>query len=139
LNGSANPLQIELRPSRLYRRLILSSHLSSLLLVLMMAWQQPLMLLLIPLIWLSLRQARRRYREYSAWRWLNCWRDGRVERLQGQGRLDYRLIHAPTILPWIIILPLQSGRRRRWLPIPVDALEREQWRALRRFLRFSLD
>jgi len=108
-------------------------------LVVSMAWRQPMMLLLIPLIGLSLEQARRRYRDHSNWQWLNCWRDGRVERLQGQGRLVYRLMHAPVILPWVIILPLRSGRRRHWLPILPDALEHEQWLALRRFLRFSLD
>jgi len=48
-------------------------------------------------------------------------------------------MYPPIILPWIIILPLELGKRRRWLPILPDALEREQWLALRRFLRFSLD
>lgn len=139
LNGSANPLRVELHPSTYYRQIILLTHLLSLLLVLLLAWRQPLLLLLIPLLWLSLRHARNRYREYSHWQWLNCWRDGRIERLQGQGKLVYRLMYTPVILPWIIILPLESGRRRHWLPILPDAMERQQWLAIRRFLRFSLD
>jgi hypothetical protein len=140
LNGSANPLQIELAPSRYYRRVILISHLLTLLLATGFAWQSPLMLLAIPLILLSLRNSLRLYEADSGWRHLRCYRDGRVERVEEGGqRLAYRLRHSPVIFPWIVVLPLGVGRARRWLPLWPDAMGRGEWLALRRFLRYSLD
>jgi hypothetical protein len=120
--------------------LILASHLATLLLVMAVAWRIPAVLLLTPLLWLSLRGTLRDYSANSGWRYLRCYRDGRVERLEeGGDRLGYRLLHTPVILPWMVILPLGMGKARRWLPLLPDAMERGHWQALRRFLRYSLD
>ena len=140
LNGSGNPLLIELRASRQYKFLVLIPHLLTLLLVMVLAWGEPLLLLSIPLVLFSLNKSQRDYRANSAWRYVKCFSDGRVERLEeAGGKIGYQLLHAPFILPWIIILPLDFGGRRRWFPVLPDALSHEQWLALRLFLRYSLD
>jgi hypothetical protein len=140
LKGSDNPLQIELHISRLYFRLVVYSHLLTIMPVAYLAWDEPLYLLSLPLIFISLRRVLRDYQAYSGWRHLRLFSDGRVDRLEeGGGRVRYQLLHAPFIMPWIIILPLGFGHRRRWLPLLPDALGREQWRALRLFLRYGLE
>lgn len=140
LKGSGNPLLIELHSSRQYKRLITYPHLLTLLLIVLLAWRDPLLLILIPPVIFSLYRLLQDYRGYAEWRYVKCFTDGRVERLEeGGGKLGYQLVHAPFILPWIVILPLSFRGRRRWFAVLPDALSHEQWLELRLFLRYFLD
>ncbi|MBD3670562.1 MAG: hypothetical protein HUJ29_07280 [Gammaproteobacteria bacterium] len=133
-------LQIELRPSRRYRRLIIATHLFSLLPLAAVVWVQPLAGLLLPAIALSLTLALRRLGAMNRWRWLRLHSDGRVVLFDATGqRLVGRIEPAPTLYAGLLILPINSQRRRDYQVLLRDSMDREAWRALQVTLRFHMN
>lgn len=141
-SGSAGPLSLEPRPSRLLLAAILLSHAAALLVLPLLSvppWLSAAAALALDLSffhqlalhhWRILKTSIRR----AVWEADGLWRlwDGAGGELQG------RVLGSSVVLPGLILLHLActDGRRRQWV-LPADSLDASTRRRLRVRLRTS--
>lgn len=129
------PLELTLRPSRLYRLILVLAHglaLAGIWLAALPAWVKALLALALfaGALWL--------WREYSSGpRGLRVSQSGQIELLDS-GWQAASLGGRPVVLPWFVNLAvvLEGGRTRRLALLP-DSVEADGFRKLRVWLKWA--
>lgn len=129
----AQPLDIELKPSRVYGVGLCLLHVSTYLLLITVDFHQPLYgLLLLLVLLLSLRSWRH-------WRGLALWqrmiiRSEQILLIGEQQTYDGTLDPQVLQVSWLVMLPMRFPFGRLWLPVLPDSISKEDWRRLRVWL-----
>lgn len=138
-NKYDKPLRIELQASIKYSRLILYSHLLSVLFLLyLISLKWWTVLLFLPLLY-SYKTAQKKYQHYCRYVTLRLYSDGRFIGYQEDG--SYRAgikIEQVVFLSQLLILTLMAEKKREYLLLFTDAMTNVDWHRLQVFLRFAV-